>query len=84
MTERIALTELELWRTPIGNAGAALLARTRCESIDIVNIGMTEDGARVLAESSTLPPTLRLSVSSTEVGAVLPALRERFAIVHVR
>lgn len=78
------LTELELWSTPLGDDGAALLAQTRCEALELVNTGMTEEGAHMLAASTTLPPTLRLTVSAAEAGAVLPALRERFAVVIAR
>lgn len=75
------LQALELWGTNLGDAGAALVARTRCESLELVNIGMTAKGARALAGSTTLPPTLRLTVSRAEVGDGLPALRERYAVV---
>ena len=78
------LASLELTANPIGDAGAEVLAGMALTSLDVSTTGLTEHGARALLESPTLPPTLRLSVSRSEVGSVLPALRERFAVVHAR
>ena len=50
-------------------------------SLDVSTTGLTEHGARIPrvpdAPAHAPPP-----VSRSEVGSVLPALRERFAVVH--
>jgi len=81
---RPSLTGAELWSTKIGDEGVEMLSKTSCEELDLANVGMTARGAQALANSSTLPPTLRLSLSTAEAGTALPALRERYAVVLAR
>ncbi len=84
LVARPTLRAAELWSTKIGDEGVEMLSQTGCEVLELANVGMTERGAEFLLNSSTLPPTLRLTLSTGEVGSVLPALRERFAVVIAR